>query len=571
MKRILFLITISLILVSCSGPRPRGDSAGSINGTRIPHTDFVDAYKGHIDNFQGRAGRAPNSDERTKLYNDTWQDIIKYNVLKEQFQRHNIKVTMQEAIDSLFVTIPPYLKSEAALMVNGKFDHDLYYQSVHYDSPVNMSPVRRNYFMLYVPIQKLKEKLIDEELGKSKLAKELAQIVVSKADFDLLVFDPAQMNPVISDSEIKAFYQKNLERYALEPIYSVRYISIPVNPAEADREYTVTVTDSIYFEIGQGKSFETVVSERQEHLPDLRIANPGFVRVENMDPDLLSALDYLPDNGYSKPTAVGRGFAIYQKMQRTKSMISYRTLQIPPILTPKTINAQFGQAEGALNLARKIGIEAAANELDLPVESHSNITVSDIWHKDLAIVEQVNSQLISHNKNSFLKPLYSTLTGSWIVLQFTENQVDRVRPLDDVRNLIIPELTDSRRLLMAKQNALAWLSQHPDQRTTNDGEQYLLKQYTKGGIHSEYASQSLDLPYLQAIQRHLNNEKPQPTSLGDYQIILIPRTYYPNKRQKADPQVLKNLYIRQSDPNWFNLWLYERVKNADVQIHTTSP
>lgn len=170
-----------------------------------------------------------------------------------------------------------------------------------------------------------------------------------------------------------------------------------------------------------------------------------------------------------------------------------------------------------------------------------------------------------------MRPLYSTLTGSWLVLQFTENQVNRVRSLEDVRYIIIPELTDSRRLLLAEQKAHEWLSQNPGLKTSSESGKYLLKQYNKGGIHSEYAGQSLDLPYLKAIQHHLNNEKPQPMSLGDYQIILIPRAYYPDKRGKADPHVLKDLYIRQSDPEWFNIWLDERVRSANVQIHITSP
>lgn len=564
MKRILFLITLCIFLASCSGPR--GESAGIINGERIRYPDFVASYQGHTSNFQARTGRSPNTDEKHSLFTATWEDITKHIILKEQFQRRNIRVAPQEVIDSLLVTIPPYLKNNAALMTNGKFSQDLYYQSVRYDSPVNMNPVRRNYYEYYIPIQKLKKKLIDEELSKSKSAKKLAEIVVSKADFDLLVFDPAQMNPIISDTEVEAYYQKHLERFALEPIYGVKYISIPVNPTEADREYTIAVTDSIYAELGQGKSFETIVFERQEQLAGLGIVNPGFVRVENVEADLLSTLDYLPDNGYGKPTAVGRGFIINQKLQRTKSMISYRTLQIPPILVPATINAQYNQAESALNLARKIGIEAAASELSLPVKSHSDISLSDIWHRDLSIIEQVHSQLMTHKKGDYLKPLYSTLTGSWLVLLFSENQVNRVRPLSEVKHIILPELTDSRRLVMAEQKAHEWLSQNPSLKTTGAGVQYLLKQYNKGGIYSEYAGQSLDLPYLQAIQRHLEKEKPQPSSLGDYQIILIPRNYYADKKAKADPNVLKSLYIRQLDPDWFDLWLKERLAEAKTQI-----
>jgi len=564
MKRILLLILTGIILASCSGPR--GESAGIINGQRIAYPEFVRSYQGHTANFQMRAQRAPSNEERNAIFNETWQNITKHVILTEHYKKYDIKVTEQEVIDSLLAHVPPYLENTPALKLNGSFDHDLYYQSIRYDSPVNMSPVRKNYFDYYVPIQKLKEELIDENVQKSRRAKIINEIGVSRADFDLLVFDPEDMRPVIGDNEIQAYYQRNMERFALEPIYGIQYISIPVNPDDADRIYTQAVTDSIYYEVTQNKRFETIVTERQSHIPGLKIFSSGFVRVENLDKQLLDILEYIPDNAFSKPIKVGNGFTIYQKLQRSKSMISYRALQIPPILAPTTINSQYSRAVGAINLAREFGMNETARELDLDMIELERLTQSDIWHPDLAVVESLNSQLNSHRKGDFLDPIYSNLSGSWIVFYLTENMVNRVRPLSDVRESITQTIIEERKHHLAAQKAKEFLSVHTDLQIPELTGDYTHRRYNRGGIFSKYEDLSLDTAFIKAISRHLEKKSPQPDRIGDYHIIIIPRAYYKDSRARLEPGRLRELYVKQLDPDWFDKWMQDKVENAKIQI-----
>lgn len=569
MKHILGTLALMISLFACSGPR--ADSAGIINGERIPYPRFVRSYQEHTANFQIRAGRAPSAEEKAAIFNETWQNITKHIILKDLFKRYDITVSEQEVIDTLLTNIPESLKEISGFEVDGKFDEKLYFQSVRYDSPVNMAYIRRNYYEYYVPIQKLKERLIDEQVAKSKKSQEIREIAMGTADFDLLIFDPADINPILSDNDIEAYYQKNLERFALESIYSVKYISIPVEPSYQDMAYTRASADSIYTELKQGKSMESIVSERQSFLPGLSALNPGFVRVENVDPALMKILDYLPENSYSELTPVGKGFVIYQKLQRTKSMINYRILQIPPILDPASISAQFSRAEAALNLAQKIGIAEAAEELDIPLQSRDNITLKDIWHSDLAVVEQVNAQLMVYKKGDFIPPIYSTLTGSWVLIQLSENQVNRVRPLADVKDTIIAELKEIRRKTLARQIAEEWITKNPSLEVNPQSDLYKLQQYQRGGIHSEYHNLSLDLAYVRAMQRYFDKLKPQPEKLGDYQIILIPRNYYPSKEDHSKTEAfkftdLRDLYVRLLEPDWFDNWMQERVNSAKVQI-----
>jgi hypothetical protein len=562
MKRYIIISLILLSLFACAGPR--GDAAGIINSERISYPDFIHSYQGHTANFQQTNQRMPNADEKKAIFQNTWKNISTHVILKDYFKRYQITVSEQEVIDSLMANIPTIVTNNPAFTVNGKFDRELYYQSIRYDSPINMSGIRRNYYEYYVPVQKLKDRLINEDLRNTRKIGRIAEIAVSKADFDLVVFDPQAMEPIISDSEIETFYKRNLQRFAMDPVYAVEYLSLPVNPLEADFIYTKAVTDSIYEQVMAGKSLDSVILERSAQLPGITLSEPGFVRIENIDPDTLPVLESLPDNAHSRPIPVGRGFAIYQKLQRTKSMLSYRALQIPPILSPSTINIQYSQALGALSLSKNLGIGLAAEELGLELVKHKDLSVNDLWYADKLIVEMVNTQLLERKKGDFLDPLYSTITGSWLVIRLSENMVNRVYPLSEVKQLIVPEILQTRRMHLAEQKAREWLSENPDFKPLPGKDN--VQRFTKAGIDSEYAGHALDLVYVEALQRHLQKKAPQVHKLGSLHVILIPTAYYPQKGQKAELATIKSLYTRQLDPNWFENWMQDKRDKARVHI-----
>jgi hypothetical protein len=562
MIRNIFFAIILVALFACSGPR--GNSAGIINSERISKTEFINTYRSYTANFQLQNQRMPTTEEKVDVYKDSWNYLTRKVVLQQHFKRHQISASEQEVIDTLLTNIPPFLLNNPALMINGKFSHDLYNQSVRYDSPLNMSAIRNSYRESYVPVQKLKEKMIDEDLSSKKKSGRIADIVVSKADFELVVFDPLAMEPMLSDSEIEAFYQRNLQRFAMDPIYSLEYLSLPVKPRDEDRIYTEAVTDSIYRQVLAGKSFETVIEEKQEQVPGINLLDPGFVLIENIDEDILETLEIMDNNKYSSPIALGHGFAIFQKLQRTKSMLSYRALQIPPILSPNTINSHHSQAVGALNLARDLGAKTAADELELELTRKDTLSVNDLWYSDKLVVDKVISELMNHKKGDFLEPVYSTITGNWLVIRLTENQVNRVYPLENVRHIIVPELMAMRQRSMALQKAESWLMENPDLET--DILRDRVQHYHKSGIESQYAGKSLELIYLRAIDRHLQNKSPVVDTLGDLQVILIPRAYYKNKAETADRETLRKLYVQQLPRTWFEDWLNTQINKARIQV-----
>jgi hypothetical protein len=117
---------------------------------------------------------------------------------------------------------------------------------------------------------------------------------------------------------------------------------------------------------------------------------------------------------------------------------------------------------------------------------------------------------------------------------------------------------------MALQKAESWLMENPDLET--DILRDRVQHYHKSGIESQYAGKSLELIYLRAIDRHLQNKSPVVDTLGDLQVILIPRAYYKNKAETADRETLRKLYVQQLPRTWFEDWLNTQINKARIQV-----
>lgn len=564
MKHLFLLLISALILASCSGPR--GNSAGIINGTRISYPEYIRALQGNTIDFRSVTNRAPDDAEKRQIFNETWRNLSMRVILNDYYKKYDINVSEAEVLDSLSNNIPHFIRSSEVFFTDGKFDSELYLQSLRYDRPVNLSTLRNRYFNDHIPIQKLKPHIIDNELLSKKTRQNIASIMASTVDFDLLVFDPKQMNVVISEQELRGYYQQNLDKYAMEPIYSLSYLSLPITLQEIDLNYSYSVADSIYEEISLGKSFESIREERREYLPGLRIVDSDFVRVEHVDKAILDIIEPLPEGAQSKLIRQDNGYFIYRKHQRTKSMIRFSTLQIPPVISPSTINAQHDNAMAAYRLAQSLGIQETAIELGIRSYVTGKVSPGEKWHQDTLVISTIESRLMERKKGDLLEPIYSSATGSWIIALLIENQVNRAQPYQEVKDAIQAEIRVSRQKQLSEQKAREWLMLNPDLTVNEDVGNYELVRYSQSGIDARYKTHDLNRVFLNAMLRHQRSEKPQVEQLEELTLILIPRKVQPQKGARVDSQKVRSLFVQTLSPNWFELWMEEKLNQAKIQI-----
>lgn len=213
MNRLIIIALFGVILLISACASQNVELAGRVNGEPIPLDEFVAANRAHFENFWVQNNRAPGIDERQGINRMTWRNITKHVILKQYFSKYNIRVTPMEVLDTLRTNIPAYIRTSPLFTVNGEFDLNSYYQSLQFDKPENMAPLRKQYFDYYVPIAKLKETLIDKQLLTSKEQAIIGGILSGKADFDWVILDTNAMDVSVTDAEISSYYEKNRNLY----------------------------------------------------------------------------------------------------------------------------------------------------------------------------------------------------------------------------------------------------------------------------------------------------------------------------------------------------------------------
>ncbi|MCD8480676.1 MAG: hypothetical protein LRZ88_11005 [Candidatus Cloacimonetes bacterium] len=291
-----------------------------------------------------------------------------------------------------------------------------------------------------------------------------------------------------------------------------------------------------------------------------------FVRVEHVDKAILDIIEPLPEGAQSKLIRQDNGYFIYRKHQRTKSMIRYSTLQIPPVISPSTINAQHDNAMAAYRLAQSLGIQETAIELGIRSYVTGKVSPGEKWHQDTLVISTIESRLMERKKGDLLEPIYSSATGSWIIALLIENQVNRAQPYQEVKDAIQAEIRVSRQKQLSEQKAREWLMLNPDLTVNEDVGNYELVRYSQSGIDARYKTHDLNRVFLNAMLRHQRSEKPQVEQLEELTLILIPRKVQPQKGARVDSQKVRSLFVQTLSPNWFELWMEEKLNQANIQI-----
>jgi len=637
-------------LVSCATLQP-ANSAGKVNGKTINTQDFNAAHRGHFENFMVENGRVPDQEEKKEIHRKTWRNITIHVILKEMFQKYGVSATESETIDTLMTAPPQYIQVSPLFTKSGSFDRELYRQSLLYDNPVNLRPLKRHYYEYLIPIQKLKLKLVERVLLSRKEAKQIASLAASKADVEWHIFDPQNFQTRISDEEVMSFYQTNQDRYSITPHFSLEYVTIPVNPASEDISKAKAKVDSLYAELLRGVNFDDLAkrfsmsptaasngdlgyvtlgdlpSEASEAVQKMQVGEisvpvelrqlktapviPGSDRESSSsvipDPDRESSSSVIPGSDRESSSSVIPGsdressssvipdpdressssvipgsdresiptntyptttaWVIYQLKEKTKSLYRLSEIRIFPIPGDETREAGRVRAQSVRDLATRFGMERAAEELELEYHLHDKILPESPWIADSQLLSDVQSRLVHLKKDEFLPLHYSSGLSAWVIVRMKEIRNRRVKPLSEVRSDIIRELSDAKRLSDTKSFATNWIDRRAS--SISQSEDALIARQSTSGM--DIKARFMDLPIetilYDALFDHQNKQKPKAYELSGKIVVPIVTQIYSGKVEKTDDETVRRIFINRLDPKWFDYWLEDQIRKADVRIY----
>lgn len=557
------LLSLAAILALAAGCAVNQKKlAGRINGTPIPYADYMESYRGHYNNFQILNNRPPDSEEKEAIRRQTWNDATKHVILKDCFRKYDIRVSAQEVLDTLRNSIPDYILGSRRFQTDGAFDSSIYLQSLQYDSPENLRPLRDHYQNYVIPILKLQKEIPARELLTPAAEKMIARILASQAEISWIQIDPAKLDAPVSDEEVLAYYNAHPEQFKLDPFYSLGYLAFKVTPSKTDIQASVLLADSLYQELQRGVPLDEVVAKNAATHPQLALKNSGFLRNADLDPQLYALLCETPEGASTRPVVDAEGLTIYQLEQRTKSMCSFNSLRVPYLPSPTSVDLELPAVTRAAKLVATIGWEEAARELERPAYSEERIAPEADWLGDPQVSLRLRDQLRGREPGAVSEPVYSPLRQAWIVAQITQDKLDSTQDLKSVSAQIRTKLSTEKSLQLA-QNIARQISagQIPP-----PGEAVL--SLTRGG-QTELVLAGIPAPNLfyQALHAHFQKQLQQPHMHQGQVWLAQVLKVQTDPAHKTGTAEIQAVFAQNLPTDWFETWMEKQVQKAKVQIY----
>ncbi|MDY0151043.1 MAG: peptidylprolyl isomerase [Candidatus Cloacimonas sp.] len=556
----LSLAIVTLLLFSCAVNEPA--SAGSVNGKSISKDDFYSSYRGHYTMFSYQNGRIPDNNEKQSIFSETWVNITRSLILRNYYQKYKISTTMREVIDTLSTSIPQHVKVSQAFAKNGKFDKNLYLQSLLTDRPENMSALRKQYQEYLIPNQKLQAKLIERELISKQEAAQIGKILASKADITLNVFSATGLDESISDNEISAYYQAYLPKYRLKPYTRFAYCTVPVIPDEEDYLQSKIIADSIYTQLNSGATAEEIIHARADKTGMLSLIDHGYQKSADIPAEIQNQFLNIVDGTCTSPQREDKGWIIYQKVQSTKTLTLYRSIRIQSLPRSSSLAEPETTAKRIMDLAMSIGLKNAAEEFGVSYLETQRLDPDSLAFEVRDVVGMLNKKLKAATAGSIFEPMYSADLAAWLVIEVIENQTKLYQSLDEVRSAIHTELSGERLKDMNKLSAREWIA-NPNKQAPNNMQVVAMKNVN---AYSSWENQPLTNYYYQALKAHLANTPPPIIELEGKLVVPVSSNQQFSKDKVSAAQI-RDTYIKTLPPDWFNQWLDTQVKHAKVVIN----
>ncbi|HHZ15222.1 MAG TPA: hypothetical protein GX398_03800 [Candidatus Cloacimonetes bacterium] len=557
----LFAIALALTLFSCASTQEH--IAGTVNGQAIPMDQFASSHRGHYENFYILNERGPSMEEKNEIIKLTWKDITKHVILQQQFRRFNITSSLQEALDTLHINPPVYIVSSPRFQKDGVFDRALFVQALRYDQSEEIQAVIRQYRDYYVPIAKLKQKLIRKELMTSRDKKLIKNVLNAVVDLELISIDPSLKEVSIKNEDIQFYYDTNPGKFALEPKYSVAYGYLRLDASEEDISLCQAHADTLYQLLQKGADPAELIKKPTYKDRQVSWAQSGFMRISDMDQKLYVQLCQIKAGQYLPPYTQPGSTAIHRLDQMTKSMISYSTMKIPHLPGSETVDRDKARALQSAMLLETIGYEATEHELDLQFTIKKNIPFNSQWQLDTPDNRPNEEEMLKTLRKGYVpEPVFSYEQSGWLLMQVTD-----VMPLT---RKPVAEVADQIRRIITKAKAHDYALKDAQYAILNNSFTSLKNQVeTKSQLLTAQSIDHMDAELLdknmlfESILGKLRNEEPKAYQKDGLIVVpLVQNIKY--RKQKVDNTNLY-LYFEKSLPaDWFDQWMNEQVKKAKI-------
>ncbi len=442
-KNTLVIVIIALLFSVFSCSRRSTDYVGMVNDQPITIQQYNTALRNQYESHILKTGFAPNDITWQKITDQAWDNIVEGIVFKQLLDEHDITVTYQEVTDYLMdlENIPEIILNSQHFRDNDVFDIEKYHSSLLESDPIDLSWLTRYYYNIYLPQQKLEARVFSSsDLPERDIREEfIAQN--SSANVSIIHFPPDRFEKIIvSDTEVRDYYNRNRTDYALEPYATINYMIIPLIPSRSDSLRTKAVIDSVYTELQDDVDFRFLARNVSDGETSGRGGELPFLPLDELPSRVRSTVQNLPEGSYTRPFSTSDGWVIYMVDSKTRDLIKLREIFIEHNPSEKTQKDKYEDIVNIRNLALELGIPLTADQFDIDYYTAEKLTPENSDIPKLGKSHSIVGRAINSKPGRILEPLYRRDLRSYILIEIVDNQSRDFKPLqavsDDIRSLL---------------------------------------------------------------------------------------------------------------------------------------
>lgn len=410
-----------------------------INGEALRYDEFMRVYQGMVQQLQRE--RPLQEGEDSYIREQTWQQILRERLLRQEVKRRGITVTPEEIKAAVRFAPPSVLAQAPIFQTNGQFDYRKYQQEL--DNPNSQVPWNEVEAMVadQLPLQKLQNLVTEGAKVSEGDVRDRFLLQQEKLDLQVLRFAPESF-PVdtgkVGGADIEAYYKAHPDEFTRPAEVNLAVGLVRRMPGDADfaatRERMQGILDQVralpdsfpryartYSEIGSAQRGGDV---------------PGEPLLKEMRPAFRAALEKVQEGQVSEIVREERSMHIFKIEKRFpdpktgEPRIHYREIALRVNPGPEAIQKARDQVDAFIKAARAEGITKAATRMGIMTTMSGFFREGRSQNEVFQRFPEVETWAFSAKQGSISRPIPHE--NGWYVYQIAERRPAGRRPLEQV-------------------------------------------------------------------------------------------------------------------------------------------
>jgi len=258
----LFAETSGLLGIGPSQITP-GTAVAEVNGVEVPYLAWANLSNQLAQQEERTTGRGLTLDERRRLEDQAFEQLVSNILLEQEYERRGIAVTNQEVIEAAQQSPPPELMQSPDFQTDGRFDLEKYRRFIGSAAARQQGILVQleNYYRQEIPRAKLFDQLAGDVFVSDAKLWSVYRDLNDSSQVSFVQFDASTVpdsSVTVPESELRSFYDKYKQQLERPGRAVVSVVAIPRLITATDSVATRQRVEALRAEIMGGAKFEDV-------------------------------------------------------------------------------------------------------------------------------------------------------------------------------------------------------------------------------------------------------------------------------------------------------------------------